>query len=112
MNGDPDLLIGGRWTHAADGGVRQIIDPANGSVVATVDEATPEDARDAVAVARTTFDEGSWAATSVAERAALLLRIADLLARDKDRLARLETADTGKTLVESEIDIDDVISVF
>ncbi|MFI7004502.1 aldehyde dehydrogenase family protein [Nocardia sp. NPDC050175] len=112
MNGDPDLLIGGRWTHAADGGVRQIIDPANGAVVATVDEATPQDARDAVAAARAAFDEGGWAATPVAERAALLLRIADLLARDKDRLARLETADTGKTLVESEIDIDDVISVF
>ncbi|MFC9440028.1 aldehyde dehydrogenase family protein, partial [Nocardia sp. NPDC057030] len=58
MNGDPDLLIGGRWTHASDGGVRQIIDPATGTVVATVDEATPADARDAVAVARTTFDAG------------------------------------------------------
>ncbi|WP_280406060.1 aldehyde dehydrogenase family protein [Nocardia brasiliensis] len=112
MNGDPDLLIDGRWTHAEDGGVRQIIDPADGSVVATVDEATPRDAQAAVAAARATFDAGDWPATPVAERAALLLRIADLLARDKDRLARLETADTGKTLVESEIDIDDVISVF
>ncbi|WP_432421536.1 hypothetical protein [Nocardia brasiliensis] len=51
MNGDPDLLIDGRWTHAEDGGVRQIIDPADGSVVATVDEATPRDAQVAVAAA-------------------------------------------------------------
>ena len=48
----------------------------------------------------------------VAERAALLDRIADLLQRDKESLAELETRDTGKTLVESRIDIDDVTSVF
>ncbi|MBF6332192.1 aldehyde dehydrogenase family protein [Nocardia transvalensis] len=112
MNDEPDLLIGGAWTRAADGGTRRIINPADGSVVATVDEATPEDARRAVAAARAAFDEGAWPATPVAERAALLTRIADLLARDKEELARLETADTGKTLAESRIDIDDVISVF
>ena len=51
-------------------------------------------------------------ATPVAERAALLGRVADLLQRDKESLAELETRDTGKTLVESRIDIDDVTSVF
>ncbi|MFQ6392303.1 aldehyde dehydrogenase family protein [Nocardia sp. KC 131] len=112
MNGDPDLLIGGEWIHASDGGLRQIVNPADGSVVASVDEATTEDARRAVAAARATFDEGAWAATPVAERAALLLRIADLLERDKEQIAHLETLDTGKTLVESRIDIDDVVSVF
>ena len=77
-----------------------------------VDEATPEDARDAVAAARQAFDDGQWPATSVADRAALLDRIADLLQRDKESLAELETRDTGKTLPESRIDIDDVTSVF
>ncbi len=112
MNGEPDLLVGGRWRHASDGGTRQIINPADGSVVAVVDEATADDARDAIAAARATFDDGDWPATPVAERAALLDRIADLLVRDKDTLAELETRDTGKTLVESGIDIDDVTSVF
>ncbi|WP_280396258.1 aldehyde dehydrogenase family protein, partial [Nocardia brasiliensis] len=74
--------------------------------------APPRAGPGAGAAAGATFAGGDGPATPVAERAALLLRIADLLARDKDRLARLETADTGKTLVESEIDIDDVISVF
>ena len=77
-----------------------------------VDEATPDDARDAVAAARAAFDDGPMAATPVAERAALLDRIADLLQRDKESLAALETSDTGKTLAESRIDIDDVTSVF
>src|SRR6478609_2396391 len=112
MNGEPDLLIAGKWRHAADGGTRDIINPADGSVAAVVDEATPEDARDAVAAARKAFDDGDWAATPVAERAALLGRVADLLQRDKEGLASLETRDTGKTLPESRIDIDDVTSVF
>ena len=112
MNGEPDLCIGGQWRHASDGGTRQIVNPANGSIAAVVDEATADDARDAVAAARAAFDDGAWPATPVAERAALLDRVADLLQRDKEELASLETRDTGKTLVESRIDIDDVTSVF
>ncbi|CAN5580470.1 aldehyde dehydrogenase family protein [soil metagenome] len=112
MDGEPDLLIGGRWRHASDGGTRDILNPADGSVVAVVDEATVEDARAAVAAARATFDDGAWSATPVGERAAILDQIADLLERDRDSLAELETRDTGKTLVESGIDIDDVTSVF
>ena len=112
MNGDPDLYIGGQWRHASDGGTRDVINPADGSVAAVVDEATPADARDAVAAARAAFDDGAWAATPVGERAALLDRVAELLQRDKEQLATLETRDTGKTLAESRIDIDDVTSVF
>ncbi len=61
MNGEPDLLIGGKWRHASDGGTREIINPADGSVAAVVDEATPDDARDAVAAARKAFDDGAVA---------------------------------------------------
>ncbi|MCW2589906.1 MAG: betaine-aldehyde dehydrogenase [Mycobacterium sp.] len=112
MNGEPDLYIAAVWRHASDGGTRQIVNPADGSVAATVDEATDADARDAVSAARAAFDDGAWPATTAGDRAALLDRIADLLQRDKEDLASLETRDTGKTLVESRIDIDDVTSVF
>jgi betaine-aldehyde dehydrogenase len=112
LNTEPGLLIGSQWRHAGDGGTRQIVNPANGTVIATVDEATHDDALAAVAAARATFDAGQWPSTPVSERAALLDRIADLLLRDKESLAELETADTGKTLAESRIDIDDVVSVF
>ena len=70
------------------------------------------DAGAAVAAARAAFDSGEWPGTPVAERAALLDRIADLLERDREPLAQVETMDTGKTLTESCIDIDDVMSVF
>ena len=79
---------------------------------ATVDEATPDDVVRAVAAARAAFDSGPWPTTPTIERAALVHRIADLLRRDKESLARLETADTGKTLAESRTDMDDVIAVF
>lgn len=112
MDGEPDLCIGGTWRHASDGGTRTIINPAHGGIAAVVDEATPDDARAAVAAARAAFDDGAWRATPVVERAALLDRVADLLQRNKEDLAALETRDTGKTLPESRIDIDDVTSVF
>ncbi len=112
MNGAPDLYVGGRWRHASDGGTRDVVNPADGSIAATVDEATDADARDAVRAAREAFDDGTWPATAAADRAALLDRIAELLQRDKESLAALETRDTGKTLAESRIDIDDVTSVF
>jgi betaine-aldehyde dehydrogenase len=112
MDGEPDLYIGGRWRHASDRGTRNVVNPADGSVAAIVDEATPEDATDAIAAARLAFDEGPWPATPVAERSAMLDRIADLLQRDREALSLLETRDTGKTLPESRIDIDDVTSVF
>ncbi|MGB3352738.1 MAG: aldehyde dehydrogenase family protein [Mycobacterium sp.] len=112
MDGEPDLYIGGVWRHARDGGTRDIVNPADGSVAAVVDEATPDDAREAIAAARRAFDDGAWRATPATERAALLDQVADLLQRDKEDLALLETRDTGKTLAESRIDIDDVTSVF
>ena len=109
---EASLFIDGKWVHAADGGTRDIVNPADGSVVAVVDEAGHTDAAAAVAAARAAFDSGEWPGTPVAERAALLDRIADLLVRDRDQIAHVETLDTGKTLKESYIDIDDVVSVF
>ena len=106
------LFVDGQWIRSSSGETRDCINPADGSVVATVDEASPEDATRAVAAARAAFDEGTWPRTPVAERTALVARIADLLERDKETLARIETLDTGKTLEESRIDIDDVVSVF
>jgi betaine-aldehyde dehydrogenase len=108
----PENFIGGTWVAAQEGGRRDIRCPADGSLVAEIDESTAVDTEAAIAAAREAFDEGSWPRTSARERGDLLLRVADLLQRDKADLARMESLDTGKRLVESEIDIDDVTSVF
>ncbi|MFD6285541.1 aldehyde dehydrogenase family protein [Streptomyces sp. NPDC060205] len=107
-----DLYIGGTWTGAREKRTREIRCPADGSLVAVVDEAGGEDTADAIAAARRAFDEGPWPRTPANERGDLLLRVADLLARDKTALARAESLDTGKRLVESEYDIDDIENCF
>uniref|UniRef100_UPI000B20A944 aldehyde dehydrogenase family protein n=1 Tax=Streptomyces europaeiscabiei TaxID=146819 RepID=UPI000B20A944 len=108
----PELFIGGAWRSALDGRTREIRCPADGSLVAVVDEAGGKDTVEAITAARRAFDEGPWPTTSPADRGDLLLRVADLLVRDKDALARAESLDTGKRLVESEYDIDDIANCF
>jgi betaine-aldehyde dehydrogenase len=108
----PELSIGGAWREAHSGATRDIRCPADGSLVATVSEAGPEDVAEAVAAARRAFDAGPWPATPTQERGALLHRVADELQRRKAEIARAESLDTGKRLVESEYDVDDVIGVF
>lgn len=106
------LFIDGEWQHAVDGGVREIRCPADGSLVATVPEAGPKDAELAIEAARRAFDVGPWPATTSLERSALLHRLADLLERDKEEVARLESLDTGKRIIESRYDVDDIVGVF
>ena len=108
----PSLYIDGKWT-AGSGGSVDVLNPFDGSVVEAVDQAGPDDVTAAVAAARAAFDDPrGWRATSVDERAGVLRRVADLLQRDREHIARVETLDTGKTLGESRIDIDDVTAVF
>lgn len=107
-----DLFVGGEWVAAQGGGRREIRCPADGCLVSTVDEATAADAVRAIAAARAAFDHGEWRTTSALERGALLNRVADRLVHDKATIARAESLDTGKRLVESEYDVDDVVSVF
>ncbi|MEU1203093.1 aldehyde dehydrogenase family protein [Streptomyces sp. NPDC005813] len=108
----PDLFIDGSWRGALDGRTREIRCPADGAPIGVVDEAGGKDTADAIAAARRAFDDGPWPATAPADRGDLLLRVAGLLVRDKDALARAESLDTGKRLVESEYDIDDVANCF
>ncbi|TDD48933.1 aldehyde dehydrogenase family protein [Saccharopolyspora elongata] len=111
-NSTASLFIDGEWTSAADGRTREIRCPADGSLVATVAEAGPADAERAIAAARRAFDDGAWANTSPWERGDLLLRVSDILQRDKAEFARAESLDTGKRLVESEFDMDDITACF
>jgi betaine-aldehyde dehydrogenase len=106
------LYIDGAWVDAAEGGTREIRSPADGHLVAEVSEATAKDTERAIGAARAAFDDGRWSGVPAAERGQLLLRVADLLQRDRDRLARAETDDTGKRIVESEIDMDDITNCF
>ncbi|MTE20101.1 aldehyde dehydrogenase family protein [Streptomyces sp. TRM43335] len=106
------LFIGGAWTSASDGATREIINPYDQSVVRTVAEGGRTDAQAAVSAAREAFDGGEWPSWRARQRSELLHRVAEFLQRDRAEIARLETLDTGKTLTESGIDVDDVTEVF
>lgn len=108
----PDLYIDGRWVAAADGGTREIRCPADGQLVRVVDEATAIDTGRAIDAARAAFDDGRWSGVPFTERAQFLVRVADLLERDVDQIARAESLDTGKRMIEAQYDVADVVKCF
>ena len=107
-----ELYIDGEWTQAAAGGRREVVNPYDASVVTSVDEADAADVDRAVRAARRAFVEEDWAHAPSRHRADLLLRVRDLLLRDREDIARTETLDTGKTLTEARIDVEDVANAF
>jgi len=108
------IHVGGEWREALSGATRDILDPADATPFAVVAEGDERDADLAVEAARRAFDggAGAWPRTPVAERAALLRRVAGLLERDREDIALLESRDTGKTLQEGRIDVDCVADAF
>ena len=106
------LFIGGRWVAAESGDTRDIHCPADSSPVATVSEAGTVDVERAIAAAREAFDTGPWPRTVAGERGRVLRKVADRLRERKEEFARAESFDTGKRIVESRIDMDDVAACF
>ncbi|CAM5303003.1 NAD/NADP-dependent betaine aldehyde dehydrogenase [Streptomyces antimycoticus] len=106
------IHVDGTWQAAASGAQREVLDPADAKTLAVVAEGGVEDTDAAVAAARRAFDQGPWPGTPVAERAALLRRVAELLQRDRETIALIESRDTGKTLEEGRVDVDDVTNAF
>ncbi len=95
------LLIGGRFVDAASGKTFDDLDPSTGDVLAQVADAGPDDVARAVAAARAAFENGPWSRMPGAERARILLRIADLLDQNADLIARLESQDNGRPIRET-----------
>jgi len=108
----PSLFIDGAWVASGDGTCSPVINPSDATVVTEVDVATDQQVQEAIAAARRAFDSTDWPRSPVSERATLLERVADLLNRDLEELARAETLNTGKAMRESRWDIADVIRVF
>lgn len=100
------LFIGGERRPATSGERFETRDPADGSVLATVDVAGAADVEAAVAAAREGFR--TWSRMTGVERGRILMRAAALLRARNDALARLETQDTGRPI--SETSVVDVIS--
>jgi acyl-CoA reductase-like NAD-dependent aldehyde dehydrogenase len=106
------LLIDGQWV---DGSKKfNTINPATEEVLAEITEASPSDVDRAVEAARRAFEDrnGPWRKPSASERGRLIWKLADLVEKNIDELAELETLDNGKPIFESRyVDMPMVIDV-
>jgi aldehyde dehydrogenase (NAD+) len=108
------LLINGQWVEGS-GKPFDTINPATGEVLTQVAEASAQDIDQAVAAARKAFEDtsGPWRKMSASERGKVLWRIGDLIEKNIDELAELETLDNGKPIFESRyVDMPMVADVF
>ncbi|HEY6585361.1 MAG TPA: gamma-aminobutyraldehyde dehydrogenase [Gaiellaceae bacterium] len=89
-------FVGGQWVDAAEGGTAEIINPATGETIAEVPQGTQADVDRAVEAATTAWPE--WREATPAERAEVLLKLADVIDENAEELAELESRNVGKPL--------------
>jgi betaine-aldehyde dehydrogenase len=95
---DYDLYIDGTWVPAGSDDRIPVIDPSNGREVATVAAGTEDDVRKAVDAASAAFKDGRWSRLPHAERARVLLRVADLIEERLMAISEVESVDAGKPI--------------
>ncbi len=105
--------VDGNWVDAADGSRFDVFDPSTGEVIATAPDSKPADVDAAVAAARRTFDEGTWwPGMPSRERGRILLRAAEIVRRESERLATLESRDSGKPIGEAREDLIEIAFMY
>jgi len=89
----------GNWIDGREEPIKAAMDslnPYTQQVWARVAEGTAEDVDRAVRAARAAFETGPWAEMTATQRAALLRHLGDIVKRDAEELARIESTDNGK----------------
>ncbi len=90
------MYIGGRWVPAAE--TYDVMNPADGTLIARAGKGTAEDAGRAIDAARDSFDSGAWSSKSPGERGKALWKLAELFEQRMGYFAKLESMNTGKTI--------------
>ena len=91
------LFIGGEWVESKSSKRIPVMDPATGREISSVADANAADIERAVAAARQAFEKGPWPDMLPVEREALMWKLSDLIERNIDELAELESLNNGKT---------------
>src|SRR5580693_2221052 len=101
-----------RWSSSAETDRFPVEDPATGEVIAIIQGGGPEEVDAAVEAAHYAF-QTDWRWRTPAERAALLLRGADVLEEHADELALIESRENGKPVQDArQNDISFLIAIF
>lgn len=91
-------LVGGVWCDSADGAVSERVSPSHGVVVSRAAQGGVAETDAAIAAARAAFDDRRWSGLPGKARAAVLLKVADLIEATIERMALLETLESGKPI--------------
>jgi acyl-CoA reductase-like NAD-dependent aldehyde dehydrogenase len=97
---DVKMIIGGQQVDALDGQTFDVTNPATGQVIARAPLGGKADVDRAVQAAQEAFD-GAWSTWSASKRGRTLAKYADLVKRNVEDLAQLETANVGKPITSS-----------
>ena len=99
------LLIDGKHVPAASGETFDTVNPANNQPIGRIAKAGVEDVNRAVAAARRAFEEGPWRTMTPMDRSRVIRRAAEIIRERTEELARIETENCGKIIVESRQDV-------
>ncbi len=102
-NVNTQLFIGGEWRESSNGETLEVEDPSTGEAIASIADATPEDATAALDAA--VAAQAEWAAHPPRERGEILRRAYEALTAKTDELALVMTLEMGKPLAESQAEI-------
>ena len=102
-NVNSQLFIGGEWRESSSGATLDVEDPSTGDTIATIADATPEDASAALDAACAA--QAEWAAHPPRERGEILRRAFEAITAKADELALVMTLEMGKPLAESKAEI-------
>jgi len=94
--------VGGEWRESS-GTLRDVVNPATGSVIARVPDSTPAEVDEAVAIAREAFEE--WRHVSVVKRTRPFFALKGLLEENRESLARTLVQEMGKTIGDARTEI-------
>ncbi|KAA0184695.1 Retinal dehydrogenase 1 [Fasciolopsis buskii] len=93
------LFINNEYVNSSSGKTFKTINPTTEEVICAVQEPSDADINKAVAAAKTAFKRGSpWRTMDASARGHLLYKLADLIEKNADYIARLEALDNGKTV--------------
>jgi phenylacetaldehyde dehydrogenase len=90
------MLIDGKWVDAVSGKTFPSYDPSTGKPMAQIAEGDKADVDLAVRSSRKAFDKGAWRKMSASERGRLIWKLGDLLEKNLEEFAQLESIDNGK----------------
>jgi 5-carboxymethyl-2-hydroxymuconic-semialdehyde dehydrogenase len=101
LPGELDHFIDGAWSPSADGATFDVAEPVGNETYARAAAGSAADVDRAVTAAHRALTDGPWPGLPARERARILTRIADGIERRGERIAELETFDTGLPLTQA-----------